>query len=138
MEPFRKTEIHALAMNQILREGFVEQAGLNSTSRSRPTMNSLAKRCQPAEPLKMGIANRDGIAARKEGSAPKSRIGRFQAKRMKAVVEKQSKGKPLQQHEGRWRLTRNFSLWSEVASEKFRAGEGEQACGSQLGKGEEF
>jgi hypothetical protein len=84
-----------LAMNQILPTNFLNEAGLNSTSRSRPTMNSLAKRCQPAEPLKMGIANRDGIAARKEGSGKRgSRIGRFQAKRMKAVVEKQSKGKP--------------------------------------------
>jgi hypothetical protein len=26
MEPFRKTEIHVLAMNQILREGLVEQS----------------------------------------------------------------------------------------------------------------
>ena len=87
----------------------------------------------------MEIANRDGIAARKEGSGKKgSRIGRFQAKRMKAVVEKQSKGKPLQQHEGRWRLARNFSRWSEVASEKFRVGDGERARGSQLGKREEL
>jgi hypothetical protein len=153
MEPFRKTEIHVLAMNQILREGLGEQSRTEfhaATEAFYP--NLLAKEGQPGRDgkksrgethhrwrIRVVLTNRDGNAFENGGSGKKgSRIGWVRVKRMEVSVGEQWKVSSQQQRRGNLLLTINFSLWSEVASEKFRVGEGEQARGSQLGKGEEF
>ena len=51
--------IQVLVVNQVLPTNFLDEAGLNSTSRSRPTMNSLAKRkVDRVGCLKMEIAKK--------------------------------------------------------------------------------
>ena len=56
-----------LVVNQIIPTNFLDEAGLNSTSRSRPTMNSLAKRkVDRVGCLKMEIAKKRTIDGESE------------------------------------------------------------------------